>query len=1083
MLKKKIIKKYGAIALTAVMTTSSMFGMAKVSFADTEAMNAIVEDVKTKTVRQEVQESMAKTYEEAVKNFEREKAETTAAKNEVNKYENNRKVAKEDLTAKLINADNLFANIVSEYSKLSEKAKAEVEDAETKAVKAKAELDEMKKDLESKKAEAAEVQKKIDGIKAQYPSIEEYAEKKATIESLNKQIEAINATIADLNKQIEAKTNEMNTAQNAIDNFKQAVSDQTKKVETAKNELNAAQKSFNDAEDSVKNLTENEKRESTLLDEAAKRLEAAKKNLANAQSELTQKEDLLKKSEARLAELGDAEETVKKMQKDVSDAEDRLNTAKQTLADAERKLEADELGVANAESNLKAEENKKAVLDKAVIEAEKVVKEKEEALDAANKVWEDKIQEAKQLMDKEAEPRKQAREFIDEIASVEKSIDAHIAELRKHGDEKIVYDSGYAMSEGKSYTINEILDSQRFKEGIEYATSTKNLLRAMDAIDKLNEIRKSENLNSDIKVSANLMAQAIVASVFNGYECDHTMVKYDNNLSGIGENLAWGYEDPYKGLYTDEKRVAEYAKEHNLIANESNPEDQAKIAKALGLPGPAWAITGHYEAIIRENMRTVGMAFAPHHMYIPGDKKFHLHKFDAIAQEFGSDTSSEREIGKTYTTEEFRKALEEYTKRPTPEFIAAKAAYEKIKAEKPEDVMKAERALDESKLLETDANEKANSQNVVFEGKKADLNKAIATRDAQKLTIVNDKKVIETEKAAVKAAEKTLADFLAINDIEAEKVKLNKTVKDTTARIAELKNNIKTFTNDEKVANESIAVISPRVEKAKKDLEAAKTNMSEEKAKLDEAKATLDAAEKTLAQIKSGEESNKAIVKAAKAKLEELNAAKAKADGELNALKVKLDAIKLLAGVTDEIYKAFMTDVDKQAEIKKSVDSLTKSVADKTNEVTELDKALVAAKSALVKAEAKLAAAKKVDREVPETFEEFVELVNAEADVEKAKEALAAAEAGYENATKNLKQQEIELALAEAEFKKFEAEKLAREAKEREEAIRIADLKEKNKLLGKKNVSTGDSSNIFTAIYLIISSLTGISLFRRKIRK
>ncbi|XVG99631.1 hypothetical protein ACGCUQ_01810 [Eubacteriales bacterium KG127] len=1082
MLKKKIIKMYGAIVLTAAMTTSVMTGMAKVSFADTEAMNAIVEDVKTKTVRQEVQESMAKTYEEAVKNFEREKAETTAAKNEVNKYENNRKIAKEDLTAKLINADNLFANIVSEYSKLSEKAKAEVEDAETKAVKAKAELDEMKKDLESKKAEAAEVQKKIDGIKAQYPSIEEYAEKKAAIESLNKQIEAINATINDLNKQIEAKTNEMNTAQNAIDNFKQAVADQTKKVETAKNELNAAQKSFNDAEASVKNLTENEKRESTLLDEAAKSLETAKKNLANAQSELTQKEDLLKKSEARLAELGDAEETVKKMQKDVSDAEDRLNTAKQTLADAERKLEADELGVANAESNLKAEENKKAVLDKAVIEAEKVVKEKEEILNAANKVWEDKIQEAKQLMDKEAEPRKQAREFIDEIASVEKSIDVHIAELRKHGDEKIVYDSGYAMSEGKSYTINEILDSQRFKEGIEYATSTKNLLRAMDAIDKLNEIRKSENLNSDIKVSANLMAKAIVASVFNGYECDHTMGRYDSLLPS-GENLAWGYEDPYKGLYTDEKRVAEYAKEHNLIANESNPEDQAKIAKALGLPGPAWAITGHYEAIICEDMRTVGMAFAPHYMYIPGDKKFHLHKFDAIAQEFGSDFTSSINIGKTYTTEEFRKALEEYTKRPTPEFIAAKAAYEKIKAEKPEDVIKAERALDESKLLETDANEKANAQNVVFEGKKADLNKAIATRDAQKLTIVNDKKVIETEKAAVKAAEKTLADFLAINDIEAEKVKLNKTVKDTTARIAELKSNIKTYTSDQKSAEESIAVISPRVEKAKKDLEAAKTNMSEEKEKLDEAKTTLDAAEKTLAQIKSGEESNKAIVKAAKAKLDELNAAKAKSDKELEALKVKLNAIKLPAGVTDEIYKAFNTDVNKLVGINKSVDSLTKSVANKTNEVAELDKALVAAKSALIKAEAKLAAAKKVDREVPETFEEFVELVNAEADVEKAKEALAAAEAGYENATKNLKQQEIELALAEAEFKKFEAEKLAREAKEREEAIRIADLKEKNKLLGKKNVSTGDSSNIFTAIYLIISSLTGISLFRRKIRK
>lgn len=145
------------------------------------------------------------------------------------------------------------------------------------------------------------------------------------------------------------------------------------------------------------------------------------------------------------------------------------------------------------------------------------------------------------------------------------------------------------------------------------ATNLELMYYALDFIDECNELRGKHGL-SPLLVNDYLMACAQVNINWSDTNMGHS--KFFN----VGENLAWGYMDPFDGWYTMEK--AEY---------ESGVSDFQKV--------------GHYLNIINPSYKTTGFAIS-----------FDNNGFGNIS--FGQTFS--KNITSGVTVDEYRKQIEKY---------------------------------------------------------------------------------------------------------------------------------------------------------------------------------------------------------------------------------------------------------------------------------------------------------------------------------------------------------------------------------------------------------------------------------------
>ncbi len=115
------------------------------------------------------------------------------------------------------------------------------------------------------------------------------------------------------------------------------------------------------------------------------------------------------------------------------------------------------------------------------------------------------------------------------------------------------------------------------------ATSFSNMLASIDFLRECNDLRKSEGC-SELKVSYYMMAIAMSDTNASAYTMGHTQ-QYS-----VGENLAWGYKDPFAGWYTEEK--AEYDAGDTNFSN-----------------------TGHYQNIVNGSYAVTGFAMNQYGSY------------------------------------------------------------------------------------------------------------------------------------------------------------------------------------------------------------------------------------------------------------------------------------------------------------------------------------------------------------------------------------------------------------------------------------------------------------------------------------
>ena len=112
------------------------------------------------------------------------------------------------------------------------------------------------------------------------------------------------------------------------------------------------------------------------------------------------------------------------------------------------------------------------------------------------------------------------------------------------------------------------------------ATASHYVFRSLDFIDKCNQLRKEDPLctkNEELLVTDQMMAMAAL-------NANRAVVKWEHSMQfSVGENLAWGFSDPFSGWYSMEKKAYE-------AGNTS--------------------FAGHYLNIVSNNYKCTGFAIA-----------------------------------------------------------------------------------------------------------------------------------------------------------------------------------------------------------------------------------------------------------------------------------------------------------------------------------------------------------------------------------------------------------------------------------------------------------------------------------------
>ena len=405
---------------------------------------------------------------------------------------------------------------------------------------------------------------------------------------------------------------------------------------------------------------------------------------------------------------------------DVNANSDGLNNPETSQAEAVENQESAKEAETAFEKAKAALEESNAKLESA--EADKAAKEK--ALSDANAKWEKEKQAA-------AEAKKDdsaiGKAFLDSLSESGYSIDELVSDVKKIT----------AKDEATGKAVSELAGTESFDKAVKSACTKDNLLRAAELIEKCNNLRASEGLEA-LKISPKLMIASIVSNAVSEQTTSHTLAtacREDTvgKYGLTGENLAWGYSDPFDGWYTEEKAV--YEVNGNTFAEG----------------------TGHYANIISAEYTATGLACPTANM-------------KSCAQAFGTAGDD------AMTVSEFKEALEKYF---------SENAAKDSSSEKPDYVLSAEADLasaEETLAAAKKANAAAIADYTIAEKKNAGTKKS-GTKTSKKtekaakepVTTVEQAKeaaAVDGEAATDGDAESGRTGYIGYNDVKGTPIKV-----------------------------------------------------------------------------------------------------------------------------------------------------------------------------------------------------------------------------------------------------------------------------------------------------------------------
>ena len=325
-----------------------------------------------------------------------------------------------------------------------------------------------------------------------------------------------------------------------------------------------------------------------------------------------------------------------------------------------------EEAIATAKQNL--EQAKKEKTD-----AEASVKNAQTEMTAAQAKYEQDLQKAKENL--EAAQTAYDNVGIDFLNSVISNDSYKIANWKK------------LLANSSDDNVKNAYDETTFNE----AFSVKNLLELADLLDTCNNYRKTDdnfteaNNRVAMKLSPELVVSVTASAMVSRNQVAHVMYQTSdsaiskNNFPGAShsaENLSWGSSNPFNGWYTEEKKAYDSKEKSG---------------------------TGHYTNITEDYgaapMTGIGISY--------GSEEYRV----SYCQRFAN-----RAVGKTYTSQEWRNAVNSFASDAKAKLDQAKATKEKIEVK---DSSAVKYYIDAETALQNAKSDLAEKEKAVEEAKKA----------------------------------------------------------------------------------------------------------------------------------------------------------------------------------------------------------------------------------------------------------------------------------------------------------------------------------------------------------------------------
>ena len=422
--------------------------------------------------------------------------------------------------------------------------------------------------------------------------VNELQQARDIVSDVQKATEAVKseeANVKDNQGQLDTAQAALKDAASNLANAQNEYQSALKGQDTAQNNLNGATTNLNDAEAVASN---NQK----AVDDAQAAVDGFDQEVANQAVDKAQA--ALENAQAAVGQAqdayNDASGNVDAAQADVNASSDDVEQKKADLKKAE-----DDLKKVEASAPSDHPEDSTVPGGAAVAEAKKKLDEAKQKQEAASNAH----QQAQGEKDKADAARSKADDNVKSALMAQDAAQAD-ADSKKaaadNADKQIAKGSlGFFESRGSTEavkvltdkTVNANLDAIKLGQAGD-ATSLENMKKALEWVHTTNDYRAKHNLPA-LSINDTLMAMAQADADWSSINYGHAMI------FNVGENLAWGYDNPVEPWYAEKSIYDAAVKKDPSIANMSayelsqkNPSLYHQVGHYLNIIDPEWTITG-----------------------------------------------------------------------------------------------------------------------------------------------------------------------------------------------------------------------------------------------------------------------------------------------------------------------------------------------------------------------------------------------------------------------------------------------------------------------------------------------------------
>ena len=698
----------------------------------------------------------------------------------------------------------------------------------------------------------------------------------------------------------------MTIANGDLNTKKEALNNAQKAYDDAAADVKAKQEAVNAAQDNVDSFTG-----SDALTNAQNELNQANTELIDAQNTAAAAQTALDNA---TKELSAAEAMQQTAQKEFDKSVESFNEAEKALEEATKKQ-------ATAEEAYEVA-NKNAMDNQSIVD--KLTQKQTECQTAVNKA-QTALNDAQTAFDSNKSEKEVAQEKLNTFINENKSTIDQINKGTQGFFEYVSTDLGKLTSQAfdkNNATYSKIAAYVKLgQEGD--ATSIENMKVVIPWLKKTNDLRAKHNLNA-LNVSLWEMALAQANSDWAQENIKHSGI-YDH-----GENLSWGYQDPFDGWYDEEKAIYDTF------------DDSLKQLSAYDLSKKypdKYNQVGHYLNIVHPNYTSFGMGHSSIGAYGRNDSQDFLFR-----KKHSSDV--------IMTVDDFEKKLTEYENKidaVNKEYKAKQDAVANASDAKDNSaVLKAQKALD-------DANDQLDSVNKQLEAPAAkqkelnakvdEANKALVAANTEVANKAKDKTDAETAKvqkaSALVAAKANVESKKKAKETAAKnKAAADKAVEEKQSKVDRLNQKINNWNTSKAEAEKQLDNANAALNEAKGKLDGATDNLTPVKSAYNGAVAVQAKAESDSVAANSAFVSADTLLQEKNDSLAKARRALANYNGAVKAVKDASEAVDTQSALIDKYTK----DAE---DASVGIEETTKKISELVDSKDELDSKVEAKKKVL----------------------------------------------------------------------------------------------------------------------------------------